>query len=319
MTAQDPRPEFATASECDAGRLEKAGVELAKNAETIRELTATSRHWLDETRRVEADNTALVLRNIEVERELSQGREFVGHCYREKAEVQDELAKNAETIRELRAELERGTAATNELGSVVSGKVLEIESLNGLLAYHRNRNAALRRTVNDISKRSAKDAKYAEVTKLRAEVSKKDSELASADAVREEMSALYTATNSQMSSVLERLEQEREKSSELLRTLERSSGASKYWREKYHDWAETHSGLCLDNATPDELAIIAGFAAKVMGEGRRQYGTLDLRSDKRSSAELAREGMDEFFDSCFYAGAAKIKKMHEDAKGGEDE
>ena len=54
---------------------------------------------------------------------------------------------------------------------------------------------------------------------------------------------------------------------------------------------------CLEDATVDELAIAYTFVAKLMGEGRKEHGALDLSTDTR---DLIAEAKDELDDTISY-------------------
>lgn len=57
----------------------------------------------------------------------------------------------------------------------------------------------------------------------------------------------------------------------------------------------------------DELEVMACFAEKIMGEGRREYGELHLASDTRTREDLIKQALDERLDSEFYIAAARVK------------
>lgn len=61
-------------------------------------------------------------------------------------------------------------------------------------------------------------------------------------------------------------------------------------------------------ATPDEIAVVRAFIAKVMGEGRKEYGPLDLSTDKRTVGQVRAEQRDELLDACFYGLMAGMKE-----------
>jgi hypothetical protein len=54
------------------------------------------------------------------------------------------------------------------------------------------------------------------------------------------------------------------------------------------------------DASPDELELIQRFTTKLMSEGRRQYGRLDLASDKRAPEDFREEALDEGCDAVAY-------------------
>lgn len=77
--------------------------------------------------------------------------------------------------------------------------------------------------------------------------------------------------------------------------------------------ADAHSEIveAIADATVDELEIIHIFISKVMGEGRDEYGPLDLDSDMRTAEECIGETLDELADSGFWAIMAlqKIRRL----------
>ena len=58
--------------------------------------------------------------------------------------------------------------------------------------------------------------------------------------------------------------------------------------------------------TKDERAVVQMFAAKMMGEGRREHGALDLATDTRSVDDLLSEALDEIGDGISYLLMAKL-------------
>jgi len=75
-------------------------------------------------------------------------------------------------------------------------------------------------------------------------------------------------------------------------------------RDEYRDNWE-YSGTvarAMADATEDERAMVATYVAKLMGEGRREYGPLDLMMDDR---DLLGEAEDELDDVMSYAMMAK--------------
>ena len=58
--------------------------------------------------------------------------------------------------------------------------------------------------------------------------------------------------------------------------------------------------------TSDELMLMLMRARKLMGEGRKEYGPLDMASDKRSISDFVREAHDEGVDSGLYLDMAMI-------------
>lgn len=53
--------------------------------------------------------------------------------------------------------------------------------------------------------------------------------------------------------------------------------------------------------SPDERRITELFVDKLMGEGREEYGALDLATDGRTVEDLLDDWLGEFMDSGFYA------------------
>lgn len=60
----------------------------------------------------------------------------------------------------------------------------------------------------------------------------------------------------------------------------------------------------LTRMTPDELRVARRFIDKMMGEGRAEYGELNLATDTRTPHELASEALDECLDSMAYVAMA---------------
>lgn len=60
----------------------------------------------------------------------------------------------------------------------------------------------------------------------------------------------------------------------------------------------------LARMTPDELKVVRRMIGKMMGEGRREYGKLDLATDTRTPQELVMEALDECLDSMMYVSMA---------------
>lgn len=65
----------------------------------------------------------------------------------------------------------------------------------------------------------------------------------------------------------------------------------------------------LRDATVDERAIALRFVRKIMGEGRREHGRMDLRN--RSTSDLLGEMVDESIDGAAYALMAERKMEQE--------
>ncbi len=63
----------------------------------------------------------------------------------------------------------------------------------------------------------------------------------------------------------------------------------------------------LKPATEDEIGIVAMLARKLMGEGRREYGPLSLKTDDRTVGDIVRDSCDELVDTLFYMFLAKTK------------
>ncbi len=66
----------------------------------------------------------------------------------------------------------------------------------------------------------------------------------------------------------------------------------------------------LDAMTADESAAVAVFAEKLLGEGREEYGPLDLKTDPRTVEQLLAEAMDEHMDAFAWTAFAldKLKR-----------
>lgn len=73
-------------------------------------------------------------------------------------------------------------------------------------------------------------------------------------------------------------------------------------------WTRYHKRVCtyMDCMTADEMAVTSGFVDKLMGEGRDEYGPLDLSTDTRSVVDMLTDMADERYDSTFYAIMAKL-------------
>lgn len=63
----------------------------------------------------------------------------------------------------------------------------------------------------------------------------------------------------------------------------------------------------LPEMTRDEAAVTRQFVEQLMGEGRREYGPLNLDTDSRTVEELLRNLADEGLDRTFYAIVARMK------------
>lgn len=71
----------------------------------------------------------------------------------------------------------------------------------------------------------------------------------------------------------------------------------------------------LRDASPDEYQLVQDFALKVMGEGRREYGALDLETDSRTPLDLVREALDEWQDQGSYLMMVR-RKLEDRARVG---
>lgn len=70
-------------------------------------------------------------------------------------------------------------------------------------------------------------------------------------------------------------------------------------------------GGMLEDANDDELLIALGFTSKLMGEGRREHGELDLSADR----DWLGEALDEGYDFLFYVLAGKMAHAKRLAEG----
>jgi len=69
-------------------------------------------------------------------------------------------------------------------------------------------------------------------------------------------------------------------------------------RSQIRQWEDCYYlDRAVDDMTPDELAITQAFVRKLMGEGRREHGALDLATDER---DLVGEAEDELTDTVSY-------------------
>ena len=59
----------------------------------------------------------------------------------------------------------------------------------------------------------------------------------------------------------------------------------------------------------DEVRVAYLFVSKFMGEGRREYGPLDLKTDKRSLYHILTESADEVADGLFYTFVKMLMEM----------
>ena len=57
----------------------------------------------------------------------------------------------------------------------------------------------------------------------------------------------------------------------------------------------------------DEVEVVHAQAAQMMGEGRKEYGELNLDTDKRTILNLIQEAIQEHDDHAFYARCAMTK------------
>lgn len=67
--------------------------------------------------------------------------------------------------------------------------------------------------------------------------------------------------------------------------------------------------LWMSEMSEDEVRVAFLFISKFMGEGRKEYGPLDLRSEKRSLMKIMSEGADEVADGLFYIFVKMLIQM----------
>ena len=65
--------------------------------------------------------------------------------------------------------------------------------------------------------------------------------------------------------------------------------------------------LHMAEMSADEIGLMFRKAEKLMTEGRREYGPLDIPTDARSALDFAREMADEAEDTANYAGMLVVK------------
>ena len=70
----------------------------------------------------------------------------------------------------------------------------------------------------------------------------------------------------------------------------------------------------LADASGDELEVVLGFARKIMGEGRSEYGALDVPTEHRSPVDALIESLDERFDAGFYFELFKLLHLLQEKK-----
>lgn len=61
----------------------------------------------------------------------------------------------------------------------------------------------------------------------------------------------------------------------------------------------------------DEIRVLHRIAQKLMGEGRREYGALDLSTDKRTARHFRAEKCDEMADALVYQVLEVLADEHE--------
>jgi hypothetical protein len=67
--------------------------------------------------------------------------------------------------------------------------------------------------------------------------------------------------------------------------------------------------LWVADMSEDEVRVAYMFIAKFMGEGRKEYGPLDLKTEKRTLTEFMHEGADEVADGLFYVFVKMMMQM----------
>lgn len=58
--------------------------------------------------------------------------------------------------------------------------------------------------------------------------------------------------------------------------------------------------LWMADMSKDEVRVAHKFISKFMGEGRKEYGRLNLLTDKRTIGQIKNEATDEVADGLFY-------------------
>ena len=69
--------------------------------------------------------------------------------------------------------------------------------------------------------------------------------------------------------------------------------------------------LWLSEMSEDEVRVTYLLCSKFMGEGRKEYGPLDLKTDKRSRKKIKVEAADEVADGLFYTFVDMLMEMDE--------
>jgi hypothetical protein len=73
-------------------------------------------------------------------------------------------------------------------------------------------------------------------------------------------------------------------------------------------YTQRHIEEQLDVMTRDELAVVRMFVDKVMGEGRTEYGPLDLGDGSRTFEDMMADAADEGLDREFYLHCAVVMR-----------
>jgi hypothetical protein len=67
--------------------------------------------------------------------------------------------------------------------------------------------------------------------------------------------------------------------------------------------------LWVADMSKDEVRVAHMFIAKFMGEGRREYGSLNLKTETRTIAQIKNEAADEVADGLFYTFVKMMMEM----------
>lgn len=69
--------------------------------------------------------------------------------------------------------------------------------------------------------------------------------------------------------------------------------------------------LWASDMSEDEVRVAHLFIGKFMGEGRKEYGPLNLKTETRSLKKIINEGKDEVADGLFYVFVRMMMEMDE--------
>lgn len=69
--------------------------------------------------------------------------------------------------------------------------------------------------------------------------------------------------------------------------------------------------LWVADMSKDEVRVAHMFVSKFMGEGRKEYGSLNLKTETRTVEKIKREAADEVADGLFYTLVKMLMEMDE--------